>query len=101
MPFSRHPLDYPFNRLLLRVGLHFQICLAGQPPIHDRAERHHFEQRVAAALELDQAVRDELIRDYRFCWDWSGRLRRIHLVPHPKVRRTPGIADLKRTFFPR
>lgn len=101
MPFSRHPLDYPINRLLLRTGLYFQTFLFDLPPIRDRTERRLFEQRVAKALDLDQAVKDGLIVHYRFRWDWRGLLRTIHLVPHPKVRRTPGIHRLKQIFLRR
>jgi len=52
-------------------------------------------------LDLDQAVADGLITQYRFRWDWRGLLRTIHLVPHPKVRRTPGIPRLKKIFLQR
>jgi hypothetical protein len=102
VPFTRHPLDYPINRLLLKVGMALQISLFAHPPIRDRAQQQQWEKEQAAQLGLEQAIKDELIVRYFFLWDrWNGQLKTIRLVPHPRHRRVPGIPRMKELFFRR
>jgi hypothetical protein len=100
MPFTRHPLDYPINRLLLRVGMWLQIWAAFIPPARDRELRRRLERGLAEFLELDQAVEVGLLKRYQFCWNpLTGRFRTIKLIPHPRYRRSPGIYRLHQIFF--
>lgn len=101
MPFTKHPFDYPINRLLMNVGLVLHSMLLYQPPILIPEDRRRFEKLAAEYLELDIAVEAELLRTYHFRWNRDGTLRTIHLVPHDKVRRTPGIKILREMFFSR
>lgn len=100
MPFTKHPLEYPIVQLLLKVGMELQISYYALPPMPDRAARRQWEQAQAAHLGLDQAIQDGLIVRYFFVWGrWNHQLETIRLVPHPRCRRTPGIARLKALFF--
>ena len=100
MPFTRHPLEYRINQLLLRVGMALQIELLRTPPIRDKDERRKWEQTKIIELGLDQAVEEGLITGYYFIWGrTNGQLRTIHVVPHPKYRRCPGILRMKELFF--
>lgn len=99
MPFTRNVLDYPINRLLMKVGMALHSVLQCHDPLFYPEERAQFEREVAEYLDLDAAVQAELLSRYWFQWSRHGILRSIKLVPHPKVRRTPGIRRLKELFF--
>jgi hypothetical protein len=101
MPFTRNPLDYPINRLIVSVGMALKGWMSLIPAKHDPRDQQQFEQRFIDHFKLDQQIEDGLIRGYYFHWDRHGRLKRIHLVPSDKVRRTPGIARLTKLFLRR
>lgn len=99
MPFTRPPLDYPINQLLLKVGLGLQSWLSVLPVTRNDRERRIIERELVEYFQLEQAVKEGLLRTYRFIWDRYGQLRTIKLVPANQVRRTPGIRELRRLFF--
>jgi hypothetical protein len=68
-------------------------------PLFTPEERTQYEREIAAFLGLDSAVQAGLLSRYWFQWSRYGILRNIKLVPHPKVRRTPGIKRIKELFF--
>lgn len=98
MPFTRDPLDYPINRLLLKVGMLLNTWLIYLPPVKPSL-RSKVEAEIAEDLELDKAIEIGLIKGYYFHWRRNNTLRTIHIVPDESVRRTPGIKDLKNLFF--
>lgn len=100
MPRTRLPLDYPVNRLILRVGLVLASWMPLETPCWDPAARQEYEGRLAAYLGLEQAITERLLTGYRFYWNDEGRVATARLVPHPRVRRQPGIAAMKRVFLP-
>lgn len=97
MPFSRHALDYPINRLYLRVGIALQTW--GRTVRTRPEERAEKEREIADLLDLPQAVEQGLLKRWKFIWTSSGFLEDIRLIPDPRVRRTPGLPQLKRIFF--
>jgi hypothetical protein len=99
VPFSRHPLDYPINRLMLRVGMALQSWLVHQPPLRDQEKRRAVEAALTREFGLDEAVKAGLLRTYHFRWNRDGELRTIHLVPANRVRRTPGLKAMHQIFF--
>ena len=100
MPFTREIWDYPINRLLLRVGMALQTWLYDHDPVFGPKNRKSLERRIADYLDLDRAVDLGLLRSYHIRWNYDrGKIRTIHLIPHDKVRRTPGIAQIKKLFF--
>jgi hypothetical protein len=99
MPFTKHPLQYPICRLLTIVGLAMQSWLRIQPAIRSRWRQQLFEEDLAEHFEFDRWIEEEVIKSYHFKWDRTGKLRKIRLVPHEKVRRTPGIARIKELFY--
>jgi hypothetical protein len=101
VPFSRDLWDYPLNRLLLRVGIALQSWLLHQPPALTEKERQRITRRIADYFELDQAIQDGLLRNYKVRFDRHGSIRTIHLIPTGKVRRTPGVKMLRKLFFAR
>ena len=100
MPFTRHPLEYPYNKLLYQVGL----ALNSWIPLLTRAitpqERQEAEELVARRLKLPQAIEEGLLKRYSILWGRNHRIYTIELVPDDRVRRTPGIRRLKELFFP-
>lgn len=98
MPFTRHPLDYPINRLLMGVGLWFRSLQPLLPILHTEEEQKAFNEGLAEVFELQKYVDAELLTGWYFYWT-DSELRRIHLVPHPRVRRTPGIERIKQLYF--
>ena len=99
MPFTKHPLDYEINRLLLRVGMALQSWLVHQPPVRDPKRRREIEARLTEEFGLERAIRAGLLLRYHFRWNRDGELRTIHLVPSNRVRRTPGLKAMRRIFF--
>jgi hypothetical protein len=101
VPFTKEPLDYPLNRLLLRVGIALQSWLLHQPPARNTADRERITRVIAEYFDLDQAIEDGLLRGYKVRFDRHGCISTIHLIPADKVRRTPGIKMLRKLFFER
>ena len=99
MPFSRHRLDYPINRLMLRVGMALQSWLVHQPPLRDKEKRREVEAALTWEFGLEAAVAAGLLRRYHFRWNRDGELRTIHLVPSNRVRQTPGLKAMHQIFF--
>ncbi|HYT41406.1 MAG TPA: hypothetical protein VEP90_03615 [Methylomirabilota bacterium] len=100
MPFSKNPLEYKINRLVVKVGMALDIWIVHQPPIH-WTEKKPFEKRIAEILGLDTAVMDGLIKKYTFKWRRNGQVKTIWLIPGDKVRRTPGLARFRELFLKR
>lgn len=100
MPFTRNPLEYPINRLVVKVGMALNIWITHLPPVH-WAEKKPFEKRTAEYLGLDTAVMDGLIKKYKFKWKRNGQVKTIWVIPGDKVRRTPGLARLRELFLKR
>lgn len=99
MPFTRHALDYPINRLMLKVGMALQSWLTHQPPVRDPMARREIEAALVVEFALDEAVSSGLLRCFHFRWNRDGELRTIHLVPSHRVRRTPGLKAMHQIFF--
>jgi hypothetical protein len=100
MPFSKNPLEYPINKLILKVGMALNIWIGHLPPVTDK-ERKPLELKLIAHLGLDTAKQEGLIKKYRFKWRRKGQIKTIWLVPGDKVRRTPGLARLRDLFLRR
>lgn len=100
MPFTKNPLEYPINRLIVKVGIALETWVSRQPPLQ-WPNRKPFEKEVAKILGLDQAVSDGLIKEYKFKWKRAGYVKTIWLIPEDKVRRTPGIARFRELFLKR
>lgn len=98
MPFSRHPLDYEVNRLLLDAGMLLQVWKGTHSAI-PRSERKAVQSEWAELLGLDRAIERGLLVKYRFRWNKQGELVSLWLQPHPKVRRCPGIKMMKELFL--
>jgi hypothetical protein len=99
MPHTRHPFEYPINRLFIHVGMALQTWITRLPRAYTPEERAATEALIEERLSLPKAVELQLLKSYHFRWGSNGRVRTIKLVPDPKHRRCPGIAQLKDLFF--
>jgi hypothetical protein len=98
MPFTRNPLEYPINRLIVHVGMQLEIWIRTLPPVKPN-QRTTLKYKLVDYLGLEQAVRDGLIKKYRFKWRRCGQVKTIWLIPGDKVRRTPGLPRLRDLFL--
>lgn len=100
MPFTRNPLEYPINQLILKVGMALDIWIRHLPPVSSH-ERKLTRERIATHLGLDKAIEDGLIKEYIFKWSRYGQIKTIWIIPSNKVRRTPGLARFRELFLKR
>ena len=96
---ERHPLEYPVNRLLTRVGMALNSTLLAFPLQRAPEARAAAERLLAEEYHLDWAVSERLLAAYRFQWDDRGALLSIELTPHISQRRVPGLGRIKALFW--
>ena len=100
MPFTRNPLEYPINRLIVKIWLAFEAWIKHHPPL-SVSERPEFEKRVIKHLGLDEAIESGLIKKYKIKYLKNRQVKTVWIVPGDKVRRTPGLTRLRDLFLKR